>query len=186
MKSFLLPVLFALAQVSIMADGGAVQLRQEAGGLVITVFSSPTPLSVGPADISLLLQKKDGLDPVLDASVSLLFREDASTRFEARPLQANARNKLLYATPVTFTKPGKWQMAATISHSGVDTEAAAVLDVAPAPASASAYAGYIVFPLTMTVLFAIREVLIRRSAQAVERGARRVSVVRESLERSRS
>jgi hypothetical protein len=165
MKLFLLPFLFALAEVSMMADGGAVQLREQAGDLVVTVFSSPGRLSVGPADISLLLQKKDGLDPVLDATVSLRFRDDASNEFEARPSQGNARNKLMYAAPVTFTKAGKWQMSAIISRNGVRTETAAVLDVARDPGTTQTYAGFIVFPMAMTAFFMIREVLIRKKVQ---------------------
>lgn len=166
MKLFLLPFLFAVAEVSIMADGGTVQLRREAGDLVVTVFSSPSPLSVGAADISLLLQKKNGLDPVLDANVSLLFRDEASNEFEARPSQANARNKLLYAAPVTFPKPGKWRMEATIRRDGIATEAVGSLDVSAGPGTAGEYAGYIAFPMVMTLFFMIREVLIRRKSRS--------------------
>ena len=50
----LLAVVF-LAQPTAFADGGAVQFRTNAGPYVITVFTSPSPLSAGPADISVLL-----------------------------------------------------------------------------------------------------------------------------------
>src|SRR2546425_1814223 len=100
---FLLLVVMILAQATAFADGGTVQLRKEAGPLVITVFSSPAPLSAGPVDISLLLQNRTGLEPVLDATVSLVLRADTSgTEIRARPTREQAQNKLLYAAPVTL------------------------------------------------------------------------------------
>ena len=55
----LLPFVAILAPALSFADGGTVQLRKEAGALVITVFTSPAPLSAGPVDISLLLQNAE-------------------------------------------------------------------------------------------------------------------------------
>src|SRR5260370_621938 len=92
----LLVLVCMLAQATVFADGGLVQLRKEAGAFVITVFTSPAPLSAGPVDISLLLQNRNGLEPVLDASVSLLLRADASsTELRARATREQAQNKLL-------------------------------------------------------------------------------------------
>src|SRR5258708_3150574 len=165
MKPFLLPVLAILAQAAAWADGGTVLLRQEAGDLVITVFASPSPLSVGPIDISLLLQNRNGLEPVLDADVSLLLHKDASI-IEARPTREQARNKLLYATPVTFAEPGKWQIAVTVVRNGEKTNAVGILEVAPAPGKSASYAAYIAFPPVMIVLFMVRERLIRRRSNS--------------------
>jgi hypothetical protein len=163
MKPLLLSALLILAPAGALADGGAVQLRKEAGGLVITVFASPSPLSIGPADISLLLQNRDGLDPVLDANVSLLFRQDDSgIEFQARPTHQQARNKLLYAAPVMFSRPGGWRITVTIKRNGEETSAAGILQVIPARDKAVSYAGYLAFPPVMIVLFVIRERLIRR------------------------
>jgi hypothetical protein len=166
MKPLLLPVLVILVQATASADGGTVQLRKEAGDLVITVFASPSPLSVGPVDISLLLQNRDGLEPVLDAKVSLVLRaNDSGIEFRASPTREQARNKLLYAAPITFSKPGKWQIAVTVRRNGKETDAVGILQVAPVHGSASSYAGYIAFPPVMIVLFIVRERLIRRRSQ---------------------
>jgi hypothetical protein len=165
---FLLPAAVALAQATAFADGGAVQLGQEAGGLVITVFSSPSPLSVGPADISLLLQNREGLEPVLDANVSLAFRAyDSGLEFHARPTRDQARNKLLYAAPVMFSQPGKWRITVTIDRNGKQARAVGSLEVAPASRKAVSYAGYLAFPLVMIGLFVVRERLIRRRSRRI-------------------
>ena len=164
MKPLLLPALAILTQAAAWADGGTVLLRQEAGDLVITVFASPSPLSVGPIDISLLLQNRNGLDPVLDSDVSLLLHQDASS-IEAHPTREQARNKLLYAAPVTFSEPGKWQIDVTVLRNGEKTNATGILEVAPAPGKSASYAAYIAFPPVMIVLFIVRERLIRRRSK---------------------
>jgi hypothetical protein len=152
-----------LAQATAFADGGTVQLRKEAGALVITVFSSPAPLSAGLVDISLLLQNRDGLEPVLDASVSLLLRLDGSNaEIHARPTREQAQNKLLYAVPVTLAESGRWQLAITILRNGERTEATGAIDVASAPEMAASYWSYIAFPPLVIVVFAVREWLLRR------------------------
>jgi hypothetical protein len=169
----LLPALVILAQATALADGGTVQLRREAGDLVITVFTSPSPLSVGPVDISVLLQNRDSLEAVLDAKIALLLHRDAVTtddseiEFEAGPTREQARNKLLYAAPVMLSQPGKWQIAVTVLRNGKKTDAVGILEVMPAPGRAVSYAGYIAFPPVMIGLFMLREGLIRRRSRRI-------------------
>ena len=169
MRPLLIPALMILAQAAAWADGGTVQLRQEAGDLVITVFTSPGPLTVGPVDISVLLQNRDGLQPVLDAKVSLVLRAEGSgIELQAQPTREQARNKLLYAAPVTFSKPGKWKMAFVVIRNHEETDGVGTLEVAAAPGKAVSYAGYIAFPPVMVGLFMVRELLIRRRSQRGE------------------
>jgi hypothetical protein len=162
----LLTFVAILVPARLFADGGTVQLRKEAGGLLITVFTSPSPLSAGPADVSLLLQNRNGLDPVLDAEVSMRLRTDASdTEIKARPTRQQAQNKLLYAAPVTLSESGKWRLALTIFRNGERTDATGTIDVAPAPEKALSYWSYIAFPPSMIALFVVRERLIQRKAK---------------------
>jgi hypothetical protein len=169
MKPILLAALVILAQATAWADGGTVQLHQEAGDFVITIFTSPSPLSVGPVDISVLLQNRDGLQPELDAKVSLVLRsEESGLELQARPTREQARNKLLYAGPVTLSEPGKWHIVVTVFQNGKEIDTAGILDVVAAPDKAPSYAGYIAFPPVMIGLFMVRELLIRRKSQGGE------------------
>jgi len=162
----LLPVTVILAQASALADGGAVQLRKEAGPFVITVFTAPAPLSAGPVDISLLLQNRNGLEPVLDANVSLLLRaQDSGSEIRARATREHAQNKLLFAAPITLAESGKWQLTVTIQRNGERTDATGTIAVAPTREMVASYWGYIAFPPLIIVLFVIRERLIRRKAK---------------------
>ena len=164
MKLFVVAV--TLAQAILLADGGTVQLRQQAGDLAITVFTSPGRLSVGPVDISLLLQNREGLEPVLDANVSLVLRaDDSGLEFQARPSREQARNKLLYAATVMFSRQGTWHMTVKVVRNGKETEVAGILAVGPAPTNSVSYAGYIAFPPLIIGLFIVREGLIRRRSR---------------------
>jgi hypothetical protein len=159
----LFSVLMITAQASAFADGGTVQFRKEAGSLVITLFTSPAPLSAGPADISLLLQNRNGLEPVVDANVSLVLRADASNaEIRVRPTRERAQNKLLYAAPVTLAESGKWQLSVTILRNGERIDTTGLIDVAPTREMVVSYWGYVAFPPFMIVAFAVREGLIRR------------------------
>jgi hypothetical protein len=161
-----LPILLILAQATAWADGGTVQLRKEAGDLVITVFTSPSPLSAGPVDISLLLQNRNGLEPILDATVSLvLVHAGSNIEFHARPSREQARNKLLYAAPVMLSKRGQWGISITVLRKGKTVAAAGTLEVAPAPGGAVSLAGFLAFPPIMIVLFIVRERLLRRRSR---------------------
>jgi hypothetical protein len=165
------PIVAMLAQAIAFADGGAVQLRQETDDLAITVFTSPSPLSVGPVDISLLLQNRQGLEPVLDASVWLVLHEDDSgLEFRARPTREQARNKLLYAAPVMFSQPGRWKIAVIVKRNGKETDAVGTVKVAPAPVNSVSYVGYIAFPPFMIGLFIVRERLVRQRSRTGNRG----------------
>jgi hypothetical protein len=149
---------------AVWADGGTVQLRKEAGDLMITLFALPSPLAVGPSDISLLLQNRDGLQPVLDANVSLLLNQQASN-MRVTATRQQASNKLLYAAPVTFPKSGKWRIAITVECGGKKTGAQGFLEVIPASGESASYAGYVAFPPVVIVLFIVRERLIRQKSK---------------------
>lgn len=172
MKQLLLLTVAIAAQVSAWADGGALCFRKQAGGLVISVFTSPSPLSIGVADISVLVQNQDGLDPLLDADVHAILRDDSSgVEFQARLTREQARNKLLYAAPVMFSRPGRWQIAVTVERNTKQSYATGILEVTSGQHKAVSYAGYIAFPPVMIVLFVIRERLISRRSR--QRRARR-------------
>ncbi len=78
-----------------LADGGKLQWRKQAGDLVVTLFAAP-------AEISVLLQNRESLAPVLDAEVSVAFSSGAKL-----PLtHEQAMNRLLYASSTALPEPG--------------------------------------------------------------------------------
>ena len=90
----------------VFADGGAVQFRQETGPFLVTLFAAPAPLRAGPVDLSVMVQDRTSLEPVLDADVSLRLSAEGGPGSSARLTRANAQNKLLYAAPIDISKAG--------------------------------------------------------------------------------
>src|ERR1700733_15783466 len=52
------------------ADGGAIQFQGDAGSFHVTVFTLPPILSAGSVDVTVLIQDRSKLDPLLDARVT--------------------------------------------------------------------------------------------------------------------
>src|SRR5580693_3305151 len=71
-------VVLFLARMS-KADGGAIQFQGDAGSFHVTVFTLPPILSAGSVDITVLLQDRSKLNPLLDARVTLDLTAPAIT-----------------------------------------------------------------------------------------------------------
>jgi hypothetical protein len=69
MKGLLLSICaLAVLATALFADGGTVLSRQESGPFVITVFAAPVPIRAGPIDVTVLVQRRDSLEPVLHSA----------------------------------------------------------------------------------------------------------------------
>ena len=167
--------LLLAAPTAARADGGAVRTRQSAGPLVITVFTTPTPLTAGPADVSVMVQDRASLAPVLDARVRLLLAPEAQGKASgptrttsAVATRADATNKLLYAARVPLPGPGQWRLQVSVEHGGQAEEVACVLLVGPPPPPLLAFWPWLALPFLVVGL----AVLNRRLAR-VQRASRR-------------
>src|SRR5260221_5731365 len=130
--AFLLPPCFAEGH-----SLGIVRLRDARGPFVITVFTSPELVSGRAADISVLIQRRDSNEAVLDAIVSFVLTpprssilkdtepmcgqpgpvttlgaQDGQTTILARREQSP--NKLLYTALVNFPLTGLWELDALV------------------------------------------------------------------------
>jgi hypothetical protein len=97
------------------ADGGAVRLREKAGGYQITVFTSPTPLRAGPVDVSVLVQDAAKEEYVPDARVTVRLTARGTGRvLEFLATTEAATNKLLRAAEFQLPEPGWWDVAVAV------------------------------------------------------------------------
>lgn len=111
----ILTALFLAAPVS--ANGGTIRVgSQPAGPFEVTVFTSPTPLEVGKADVSVAVQRAGTNDMVLNAQVSVVAepmgQQGAGGTFVATHEQAT--NKLLYAANVRLPSAGLWRFTVDV------------------------------------------------------------------------
>ena len=132
--------LFCAVAIAACADGGKLLLRQQTGPLIVSVFSSPDTLRVGPADISVMVQKSSDKSSVLNATVKVHLSHttagDISEVF-APATHKNATNKLLYAAHVNLPVAGSWKLAADIESSAGSSEIASASQCPATTASVS-------------------------------------------------
>ena len=118
---------------SVLANGGVTQLdRQPAGPYLLSVTTSPTPLRTGTGDVSVLVERSDTQDIVLDAQVSVaaepILGNRSAVLFSATHDQAI--NKLLYSANVDLTESGRWQFVVQVAGNLGDATAAFQTNVA--------------------------------------------------------
>ncbi len=145
---------------SLLADGGTLLLRQNAGPLTISIFSSTEPLRVGAADISVMVQKSDDKSTVQDATVKLHLTHttpEGISEIFVPATHAKASNKLLYAAQVNLTAEGAWKLVSTIDSKVGNAEVAANIRVMPAEPRILAYWPYFAVVPLIIVLFAMNQ-----------------------------
>jgi len=116
------------------ANGGTLQLsRAPAGPFDLTVFTSPTPLRVGPADVSVAVERADSGDVEPNARVIVLAepvgREGARTAYEAS--HERATDPSFYAADVSLTSVGRWRFEVLVQNAAAEGSASFEADVPP-------------------------------------------------------
>jgi hypothetical protein len=159
---------------------GIVRLRDARGPFVITVFTSSELVSGQAADVSVLIQRRDSNEAVLDAIVSFVLTpprssipkgtdpmcsqpglvttsgsQEEKTTIPARREQSP--NKLLYTAPVNFPLTGPWELDALVRNG---TDSAKFTCEIPVDLPARPLAGlvpFLVLPLLLVTLFATNQ-----------------------------
>ncbi|HEY3118252.1 MAG TPA: hypothetical protein VGK54_16030 [Chloroflexota bacterium] len=106
--------------------------RLLAGPYLLTVTTSPTPLRTGLADVSVLVERSDTQNILLDAQVTVAAEPIVGTTSAALypATHDQAINKLLYAANVNLTQSGRWQFVVQVTGNLGDATAAFQADVA--------------------------------------------------------
>jgi len=144
----------------VLADGGLVRVSEIAVPFVVTVFTAPTPLRVGTADVSVMVQAAADRTVVLDADVEIVARARDGELHAAATRQA-ATNKMLYAARLEFPAAGAWTIEAHVRR----TESVAVscaVTVEPPQAALVAHWPYFAAPALIIVVFALHQWLAAR------------------------
>lgn len=150
-----------LAAAVALADGGLVRVSDTAGRFVVTLFTAPTPLRVGAADVSVMVQAAADRSVVLDAEVEIVARS-GDTELRAAATRQAATNKMLYAAVVTFPAPGPWTLEARV-YRGASVAVSCAVSVEPPRAAVIAYWPYFAAPALVIALFALHQWLVARS-----------------------
>jgi hypothetical protein len=100
-----------------LANGGTNRMnRQPAGPYAVTAFTSPSPLTVGIADVSFSIERADNGDLEPDARIIItaepVGHSGRAGVFEATHDQASDPN--FYAANVRLDTAGRWRMDAKV------------------------------------------------------------------------
>jgi hypothetical protein len=163
LKQTVLAILLVTASCStVWADGGAVIASERAGDWQISVLVSPALLTVGPADVSVLVQDAnrqavDGLQVTLDLVAEGSPPTDA---IHLEATRAAATNKLFYAAQCELPSAGRWQITATVADSEAEQNVAGIIEVAAPPSKWVQLWKWIAWPAIVVALFILRERLV--------------------------
>ena len=181
-------LMFGLSLSNARADGGVVRLREAKGPFLVTVFTAAEPVQDGLSDVSVMVQRGDSGDAILDATVELVFKAPPALVAEPvgqlcgasgawllgrslKPGQAQlavpayrslGSNKLLYAAPIRFVTPGNWQLEASVKHRSDAVKVACGIRVGPPPRRLVLLAPYLALPPVLVALFVLNQCLRRQ------------------------
>jgi len=147
--TLILGLMLFLARTS-WADGGAIQFQGDTGPFHVTVFTLPPILSVGSVDVTVLIQDRTKLNPLLDARVTLDLSELATSgpkneawsppacalntplSLAGIPARLNhGENRLLYGAVVQVRSSGTWKLKINIQRDSEIESVSTLLKVDP-------------------------------------------------------
>jgi hypothetical protein len=163
------------------ADGGAIRFQGDAGSFHITVFTLPQVLSAGPVDITVLIQDRSKLDPLLDARVTLgliaqsgsnpkrdLWLPPACALNSRLPLAEvparlnHGENRLLYGAVVQIPYSGIWKLKINVERGSESAAIWTLLTINPPPSPPLAYWQLFILPPLGVIGFFLNRTARRR------------------------
>jgi hypothetical protein len=161
-----------------LADGGTIRLQTDTGSFHITVFTQPPILAAGPADITVLVQNRKDLVPVMDATLALDLiplegtgekswmppssAMSTSPSISAIPARLNhGENRLLYGATVQIPHSGRWGLRIHLRRASETSTAETLLTVAPPTSPPLAYWHLFALPGVCAGIFILHQIALR-------------------------
>jgi hypothetical protein len=173
---------FLLAR-SVWADGGTIRFQGDSGRFHVTVFTLPPILAAGAIDVTVLVQDRSKLIPLLDASVTFDLTAVSSAAgqtagwlppacamnpsFSLNGIPAtlgHGENRLLYGAYVQIPYSGSWNLKIDIRRDGEHETIATLLPVNPPAPPVLAYWQLFILPPLCVLGF-----IVNRSARSRRR-----------------
>ena len=166
MYRLLLLILFMAINSTVRADSGVVRASVIDGSWKITAFSEPTPLRVGLADLTVLVQNAEDDEPVLGATVSLLLKHEDSTMpsILTEATHETATNQMLYSSLIDLPAAGRWSIEVAVMQGQQTGRLAFEAEVAEALPMIYELWFWFMLPALAIVLIILNQWLQRRHA----------------------
>jgi len=161
-----------------LADGGTIRLQTDTGSFHITVFTQPPILAAGPVDITVLVQNRKDLVPVMDATLALDLiplegtgekswmppscAMSTTPGLSAIPARLNhGENRLLYGATVQIPHSGRWGLRIHLQRASETGTAETLLTVAPPTPPPLAYWHLFALPGVCAGIFILHQIALR-------------------------
>jgi hypothetical protein len=171
-RSLLFPVaatlLLVAASERARGDGGQIRLVERHGDSQVTVFTAPTPMCAGWADISVAVQNASTRERISNAriAIELRHRDPQVPVIRATATNEAATNKLLQAVLVELPVQGTWDVTVRVSKDGQSQpfESHFAMTVAPPWPSWISEWPWFCWPVIPILLFIMHRVLVSARA----------------------
>ena len=184
-------VILAFVPCLAHAHLGIVRSRQTRGPFAITVFTSPELVRGRASDVSVMVQRRDSNEAVLDATVSFILTPPrgaildptdpicgksspmtpgTSLQRALAPLAATheqSPNKLLYVASVNLPAAGPWQLEALVRQGMDSTKLTCEIPVGLPARRLAALIPYLALPPLLMALFGVNQWLRCRCARGL-------------------
>jgi len=114
-QALLVVLTICASAIMVRADGGSVLWQQTRGSITVTAFTIQSPLRIGPADISFLIEDNKQSRPILDSRVFVAFEDASGVTARGEATHDQARNKLLYCSMINVVKSGSVRMKVIVT-----------------------------------------------------------------------
>jgi hypothetical protein len=157
-------------------DDQALRLSQMTGPFVVSIFGLPGDLDAGRSEFNVLVQDRDTLQVVQDASITLqATRDGTSQSTETVPASAeDSENKLLQNAELDLPAAGDWVLSVRVSQNDAGDEAMLPLRVVKPESGITVHWAYVVFVSFAAILLFIYWRRHRVSANIQVRRAHKV------------
>jgi hypothetical protein len=166
-QALLIAFVFIAVTNIVQADGGIVLWQRTTGPFTVTAFTTQSPLRMGPADISILVESSGEARPIIDAQVFIELTNEADATISAEATHGQAHNKLLYCSLVKIPEAGKWKMKTIVKHGGEQAVMMGKLTVMRSQPMLLSYWKLIAFPPVIIALFIFNQWLRRRRSPLI-------------------
>jgi hypothetical protein len=153
-----------------LADGGTLRLSRRCEAYLVSLLTSPSLLSVGNADFSVLIQDAQSQTPLSDVPVNIFVYPvgKPEQRIGGLATTEAATNKLFRAITLPLSEEGRWKVEVLIDTSGRSSRLDTEVEVVPATLRGAAFGMWIAWPLLPIALFAFHQVLVWRSKRLAD------------------
>ena len=169
-RNLSLILLLLCLSLTAFADGGRLRFSKPAGPFLVTLFTTPEPLTPGPADFSVMIQDAKTGDILSDAVVTLKLTPSAGATINVLASHGIATNRLLQAAQFDIPSSGNWHVHLNVTQGTQTSSVDEDIPVQPGSRKAALAWVFALLPLVAVLLFILHQrqkaFLERRSYKA--------------------